>query len=214
MTGGEFVTTGELHIAPESIEAVAQRVAELIAAATAEPASRPVRITAEEVSRWWGVSRRWVYDHAEELGARRMGSGRRPRLRFDPDEVAERLGEPANRGGGAPYMRGSRAIAGDCKSSSLSSPTRATVGRKHKRRPGRAEALPSGAPRWEARARKARSRLVERGWVESKSARGQWEITKTGRAKLRRDDQKANRGRRLRNLPSVAVAESEMAVAA
>lgn len=138
MTGDEFVTTGELRIAPESIEAVAQRVAELVAAGTAEPASRPERITAEEVSRWWGVSRRWVYDHAEELGAQRMGSGRRPRLRFDPDEVAERLGKPANRDGGGPYMRGSRAIAGDCKSGSLSSPTRATVGRRHKRGPGRA----------------------------------------------------------------------------
>lgn len=76
------------------------------------------------------------------------------------------------------------------------------------------EALPSGAPRWEARARKARSRLVERGWVESKSARGQWEITKIGRAKLRRDEQKANRGRRLRPVPAAAHAEPEIAVAA
>jgi len=75
------------------------------------------------------------------------------------------------------------------------------------------EALPSGAPRWEARTRKARSRLVERGWVKSKSPRGQWEITTTGRAKLRRDDQKANRGRRLRSVP-VAAAEPELAVAA
>lgn len=137
MTGGEFVTTGELRIAPESIEAVAQRVAELVAAVGTEPAPRPERITAEEVSRWWGVSRRWVYDHAEELGARRMGSGRRPRIRFDPDEVAERLGPPENRGPGSPYMRGSRAIAGDCKSGSLSSPTRATVGRGNRKGPRR-----------------------------------------------------------------------------
>jgi hypothetical protein len=73
------------------------------------------------------------------------------------------------------------------------------------------EALPSGAPRWEARTRKARSRLVERGWVKSQSARGQWQITKAGRAKLRRDDQKANRGRRLRSVPA---AETKLAVAA
>lgn len=75
------------------------------------------------------------------------------------------------------------------------------------------EALPSGAPRWEARTRKARARLVERGWVKSKSPRGQWEITKIGRAKLRRDDQKANRGRRLRSV-AVAAVEPELAVAA
>lgn len=139
MKGAEFVSTGELRIAPESIEAVAQRVAELVAAATAEPATRPERVTAEEVSRWWGVSRRWVYDHAEELGARRMGSGQRPRLRFDPDEVAERLGPPDNRGGGGSQMQGLRAIAGDCKSGSLSSPPRATVGRQNKQGPGRVQ---------------------------------------------------------------------------
>jgi len=75
------------------------------------------------------------------------------------------------------------------------------------------EALPSGAPRWEARVRKARSRLVEQGWVAFNSSRGRWEVTKTGRAKVRRDDQKANRGRRLRPQP-VVVAEPELAVAA
>lgn len=76
------------------------------------------------------------------------------------------------------------------------------------------EALPSGAPRWEARARKARSRLVERGWVKAESPRGRWEVTKIGRAKVRRDDQKVNRGRRPRAAAPVATAEPEMAVAA
>lgn len=74
------------------------------------------------------------------------------------------------------------------------------------------EVLPSGPRRWEARTRKARARLVERGWVKAKSSRGQWEITKTGRAKARRDDQKSNRGQ-LRSIP-VAASEPELAVAA
>ncbi len=138
MTGAEIVATGGLHIAPESIETIAQRVTELVAAAAAEPALLPEHLTAEEVSRWWGVSRRWVYDHADDLGARRLGSGRRPRLRFDPDEVAERLGPPDDRGRGGPDMRGSRANAGGYKSGSLCAPSRATVGRRNKRRPGRA----------------------------------------------------------------------------
>jgi hypothetical protein len=30
-----------------------------------------------------GVSRQWVYEHAEELGGQRIGSGKRPRWRFD-----------------------------------------------------------------------------------------------------------------------------------
>jgi integrase len=71
-------------------------------------------------------------------------------------------------------------------------------------------AIPSGGPRWERRVRKARSRLVERGWVKADSPRGQWEISKTGRAKVRRDEQKANRGRR-RSQP---VTEPVLAVAA
>ena len=77
------------------------------------------------------------------------------------------------------------------------------------------EALPSGAPRWEARVRKARSRLVERGWVEADSPRGQWEVTKIGRAKVRRDDRKAGRRKSLRAAPEPElIAEPELAVAA
>ena len=89
----------EVRLDPDSIEALADRLAELLA--PREPA-RPRRrlLTAEEVAGWWGIGRRWVYDHADDLGARRLGGGRRPRLRFDPDEVGERLGEPATRGGG------------------------------------------------------------------------------------------------------------------
>lgn len=44
-----------------------------------------------ELARVLGVSRGFVYEHADELGARRLGSGSRPRLRFDVDEAARRL---------------------------------------------------------------------------------------------------------------------------
>jgi hypothetical protein len=37
------------------------------------------------------VTRAWVYAHAEELGAIRLGSGPKPRLRFAPDLLGERL---------------------------------------------------------------------------------------------------------------------------
>jgi hypothetical protein len=49
------------------------------------------------VSQWWGVTRNWVYAHAEDLGALRIGAGRRPRLRFDPDRVRRALGDHNNR---------------------------------------------------------------------------------------------------------------------
>lgn len=39
-----------------------------------------------------GVERAWVYDHAAELGALTLGTGPKPRLRFDPDAVLERIG--------------------------------------------------------------------------------------------------------------------------
>jgi hypothetical protein len=90
--------TGQLRLAPESIEALAACLAELLGrpGQEAEPPAKGKKkmLSAAEVSELWGVSRRWVYDHAEALGALRLGSGPRPRLRFDPDGVAERLGAP------------------------------------------------------------------------------------------------------------------------
>jgi hypothetical protein len=123
---------GEVRLDGESIEALASRLAELLA--PHEPQRpRAQLITAEEVARWWGIGRRWIYDHADELGARRLGGGRRPRLRFDPDEVAERLGEP---GGGSDAQR-SEPMRADCRSDSLSVRSRAIVGRQSRKRPGR-----------------------------------------------------------------------------
>ena len=91
---------GELNLAPESIEALASRLAEILNSEQDDHRRRPRQlISAEAVAEWWGVGRRWVYDHADYLGARRLGAGKRPRLRFDPDEVAERLGAPRDQDG-------------------------------------------------------------------------------------------------------------------
>ncbi len=137
MSERESDVAGELRLAPESIEALALRLAELLGSAPAARGGNGEWITAAEVARLLGVARRWVYDHAEELGASRLGSGPRPRLRFDPDEVAERLGEPArvvparsDRGRAAP-------MRGDCGTDSLSLRRRAMVGRQLRKRPGR-----------------------------------------------------------------------------
>ena len=55
----------------------------------------PVRaeplVDAAEIARLHGKTRSWVYEHAAELGAVRLGSGPRPRLAFSPTRVAERL---------------------------------------------------------------------------------------------------------------------------
>jgi hypothetical protein len=44
-----------------------------------------------EVAEYLSVNPSWVYEHADELGARRLGNGPRARLRFSLTEVDERL---------------------------------------------------------------------------------------------------------------------------
>ncbi|MGC1852405.1 MAG: hypothetical protein WA687_08205 [Solirubrobacterales bacterium] len=154
MSGEEQIVDqgGEVRLAPDSIESLARRLAELLVPAEESPQRRRL-ISAEEVASWWGVGRRWVYDHAEELGARRLGAGRRPRLRFDPEEVAERLGELNGKD-----ERRSEAMRGDCRSDSLSVRSRAIVGRQAKKRPGRR----ANAPRPGAEQAGAMKRLLPR----------------------------------------------------
>lgn len=140
----------ELRLASESIEALATRLAELLV--VAPPPERrsalPRRLlTAAEVSEWWGVARRWVYNHADQLGARRLGSGRRPRLRFDPDEVAERLGAPAPRPPGGRDGRRLTAMGGNPHSDSLSSRGRAIVAARGKDGRGGGATPPGPAPK-------------------------------------------------------------------
>ena len=140
----------EVRLSAESIEALTASIAEAIGAArSSEPDDLPPRLlTAAEVARWWGVDRSWVYNHATELGARRLGSGRRPRLRFDPDEVAERLGAPLP---GQRDSRGFPPIRGDSHSDSLSVRSRATVGQGGNRTAGRRSNAPGPAPKTELR---------------------------------------------------------------
>ena len=136
MSEGEWQSGGEapraakaeeVRLARESIEELTKPLAELLAAALdSDPPGPPRQLSAEEVARRWGIRRRWVYEHADELGARRLGRGPRPRLRFDPEEVAERLGMPP---GGRPVardMRGLRRYGGDGGIDSLRARSRAT----------------------------------------------------------------------------------------
>lgn len=59
---------------------------------TRDPVNQPARLTtAAELATRLGVSRAYVYEHAERLGAIRLGCGPRARLRFDPHEVMSRL---------------------------------------------------------------------------------------------------------------------------
>ena len=86
-------------LTPEAIAAIAHRVVELLDARDhAIDAERLV--DAATLALVLSVDRTWVYDHADELGAIRLGTGDRPRLRFIPDRVAEALAAAAPCGSG------------------------------------------------------------------------------------------------------------------
>ncbi|HEX8689970.1 MAG TPA: hypothetical protein VF729_06990 [Solirubrobacterales bacterium] len=129
----------EVRLAASDVEILARRVAELVRPPRTARAPRRL-MTAAEVAEWWGVERSWVYAHVEELGARRIGSGERPRLRFDPDEVRERI--EALGGSQSGYCCGSAAIPVDSHNRSLSRRRRAIVSTK-KERPGGAGTPPA-----------------------------------------------------------------------
>jgi hypothetical protein len=84
------MTGPTVHLDGPSIEAIAVRLAELLRGEA--PADE--LLDAAEVARRFRVSRDWVYEHSEQLGAIRLGrtgEGRRPRLRFNAARVAEVL---------------------------------------------------------------------------------------------------------------------------
>jgi len=70
----------------EDVEAIALRVAELL-----RPTVAIGLVGVEEVVARFGASRSYVYEHANELGAIRLGDGPKARLRSDLEHVVETL---------------------------------------------------------------------------------------------------------------------------
>ena len=81
-------TEKSAELTPSLVEAIAQRVAELL---RAELIGAERLLTPSEVADRFAVSRAWVYEHASELGAIRLGDGPRGRLRFDGATIADAL---------------------------------------------------------------------------------------------------------------------------
>jgi hypothetical protein len=86
------------QVTPTMVEAIARRVAELL---RTDLGLAPRLLTPGEVADRFAVSRTWVYEHASELGAIRLGDGPKARLRFDANAVSEVLGRVAQRPAGA-----------------------------------------------------------------------------------------------------------------
>jgi hypothetical protein len=81
------MASNRIKLDPQTIEAIARRVVELLEKHGLQ--SREL-VDAAELARRFGIERTWVYSHAIELGAVKLGGGAKPRLRFDP-EVAARI---------------------------------------------------------------------------------------------------------------------------
>lgn len=92
-------TPGSPALDEASVEAVARRVVELLR--TDSYSSRERRLVdAATLAADLGVDRSWVYAHRAELGAIRLGSGSKPRLRFDVDTARELLARSTSKESG------------------------------------------------------------------------------------------------------------------
>lgn len=104
---GEMASTG-IRLDPQAVEAVARKVVEML---EKRGLQRRELVDAAELARRLGIERSWVYSHAIELGAVKLGSGPKPRLRFDP-EIAARVLRKVGEGPAAepPARSGERAV--------------------------------------------------------------------------------------------------------
>jgi hypothetical protein len=80
---------------PEDIELIAARLAEMLRGEMPAPMARMA--DAATVARELGVDRDWVYAHARELGAVRLGS-EHGRLRFDLVKIRREIACPSQPG--------------------------------------------------------------------------------------------------------------------
>jgi hypothetical protein len=83
----------------EALDRLAEEVARRLAARLGGlmPGQTEALVDAAEIARIYGKTRSWVYEHAGELGAVRLGNGPRPRLAFSPGRVAASLERVADR---------------------------------------------------------------------------------------------------------------------
>lgn len=116
------------NISPETdglddlAERIAGRVAELLTGGRRLDTTQSEWLTAGQLVTRLGVTAQWVYDHQNELGAIKLRSGRKPRLRFPADTTpgTERGTRHRRRLGGHREPRTTRAglhpVYDDCSS--------------------------------------------------------------------------------------------------
>jgi len=83
------------------VEALARRVVELMRSESNPPLARRM-VDAATLAGELGVERSWVYAHRQELGGVQLGTGSKPRLRFDLDTARELLARSTSKEAQAP----------------------------------------------------------------------------------------------------------------
>lgn len=96
------MASARIKLDPPTVEAIARRVVEILERRGLQ--SREL-VDAAELARRFGIERSWVYSHAIELGAVKLGSGPKPRLRFDPQIAARVLRKAGERMAADPPAR-------------------------------------------------------------------------------------------------------------
>lgn len=101
------MASARIELDPQATEAIARKVVELL---EKRGLQKRDLVDAAELARRFGIERSWVYSHAIELGAVKLGSGAKPRLRFDP-QIAAKVLRKAGEGSAAdpPARSGERA---------------------------------------------------------------------------------------------------------
>jgi hypothetical protein len=74
-----------VDLTPQAVEQVASRVAQLLHRQQQHQEQREMigMLTVSQLAQHLSLNRAWVYEHAEELGAIRVGHGPKARIRFD-----------------------------------------------------------------------------------------------------------------------------------
>jgi hypothetical protein len=84
-----------VELTPQAIEQIATRVTQLLRhqqqAADTSPTATPAWMTAKELAAHLKLNPAWIYEHADELGAIRTGTGPKARIRFDLHTATQTL---------------------------------------------------------------------------------------------------------------------------